>query len=136
MENDDGKFSIGYGKPPPQHRFQKGQSGNPLGRPPGARNMSTIMQRALNERVTINEEGKRRKITKREAMAKQLANKGASGDHKAMQVLLNYETLLESRAERSDTQTDTTLDADDIEVVKGILERFNSQKRGGGGEEN
>jgi hypothetical protein len=29
-----GKATVGYGKPPKKHRFKKGQSGNPAGRPP------------------------------------------------------------------------------------------------------
>ena len=32
------QYDIGYGKPPDKHRFKKGQSGNPGGRPKGAAN--------------------------------------------------------------------------------------------------
>src|SRR5260370_38307462 len=135
MANDDDKFSIGYGKPPLQNRFQKGQSGNLKGRPRGSRNLSTIMERALNERVTIKENGRQRSITKREAAVKQLANKSAGGDLKSIQVLLNFLMPHEKSSDALDTQS-KSFDIADAEVMKGILERLSSQKKGGGGGEN
>jgi hypothetical protein len=38
MSDMAGKFEVGYGKPPKEHRFKSGHSGNPKGRPRGAKN--------------------------------------------------------------------------------------------------
>jgi uncharacterized protein YigA (DUF484 family) len=42
----------------------------------------------LNEPVTVNENGRRKTITKLRASLKQLVNKAAAGDSRAMQLLL------------------------------------------------
>jgi len=57
---------------------KRGQSGNPRGRPPGSKNLTTLLNDALNESVTIIENGRPRKISKREAMIKQLVDKSSS----------------------------------------------------------
>jgi hypothetical protein len=89
MATEAQNHSVGYGKPPVHTRYMKGRSGNPKGRPPGSNNLSTILDAALNERVVVKENGKTRKITKRTAMIKQVVNKAASGDLKAVQFITN-----------------------------------------------
>lgn len=37
-------YVVGYGKPPAEHRFKKGQSGNPLGRRKGKRNKKPLLR--------------------------------------------------------------------------------------------
>ena len=51
--DDERDYEVGYGKPPRHTRFVKGQSGNPRGRPPGAKNMKTLLTKALNELVLV-----------------------------------------------------------------------------------
>ncbi|HTV56705.1 MAG TPA: DUF5681 domain-containing protein, partial [Terriglobia bacterium] len=76
--------SVGYGKPPENTRFKKGVSGNPKGRPKGSLNVANAFAKALREKVVIVEHGQRKSVTKFEAALKQLVNKAASGDLRAL----------------------------------------------------
>jgi hypothetical protein len=68
--DNEGDYEVGYRKPPLHSRFERGQSGNPRGRPSGAKNLATLLTEALNETVVIAEDGGRRKISKRQAIIK------------------------------------------------------------------
>ena len=100
-----GGYEVGYCKPPRGAGFKKGQSGNPRGRPPGSKNLTTLLIDALNETVTITENGRRHKITKREAVIKQLVNKSASADPRSLKILLDLMLNLEARARSSTDPT-------------------------------
>jgi hypothetical protein len=100
MPHDDGgDYEVGYGKPPRHTRFQKGRSGNPQGRPPGAKNFKTLLSDALNEPVVVTESGGRRKITKREAIIKQLVNQSATANWRAIKILLDLVRDIEGGTE-------------------------------------
>jgi hypothetical protein len=86
--DDEGDYEVGYSKPPRHSRFVKGQSGNPRVRPAGAKNMKTLLNKALNELVVVTDNGGRRKLSKREAIVTQLVNRSAKADLKAVQIIL------------------------------------------------
>lgn len=120
---------VGYCNPPAHARFKKGQSGNPRGRPRGALNMATVLERTLREKVVINENGRRKTVTKLEAAIKQLTNKAASGELKALQLLA---ALVRSAEERGikETVANSALDEVDEKVVLGILNRLEATNKG------
>ena len=60
---------TGYCNPPQHSRFKKGQSGNPKGRPKGRPNLATVLENTLREKVVVQENGRRKTITKFEAGA-------------------------------------------------------------------
>jgi len=95
----DGDYEVGYGKPPRHSRFVKGRSGNPRGRPRGAKSFSALLSDKLNEPVTVAENGGHRKISKREAIVTQLVNRSAAADFRAIKILLDIMREIERQAE-------------------------------------
>ncbi len=127
----DRGYAVGYGKPPVDTRFQKGQSGNPKGRRAGSRNMKTAISRELDAYVTVTENGKRTKKRKREVIAAQLVNKAAGADWKAVSLLLPILGQIDNErlaSEMQSTDQDTMADAD-ARVLASLRERFAQGER-------
>lgn len=82
-------YVVGYRRPPKETRFTAGSSGNPKGRPKGTKNFSTLFAEELAQTVTLTENGRRKKIAKRQALVKQLVNKALSNDTKSAALVLD-----------------------------------------------
>jgi hypothetical protein len=80
-------YEIGYRRPPESGQFKKGTSGNPRGRPKGSANFLTILEQELSQTVVVNENGKKKKITRLQAMVKRIVAGALQGDLKALMTL-------------------------------------------------
>ena len=122
-----GKSEVGYRRPPRHTRFEKGRSGNPRGRPKGGKNVASVLLDSVHEAVTVREGGRRKNITKLEAMAKQLANKAASGDARASQLLVQMLQASEGRGDRQ--APPMVMDEADERVVQQLFARVREMMR-------
>src|SRR4029079_15419573 len=76
---------VGYGCPPRDHRFKKGQSGNPSGRPREKRTLYHTLQEMLEERVN----GKNgRTMAGEDIIAARVIEGAMAGDPKAFRKFL------------------------------------------------
>jgi len=121
------EYEVGYGKPPHHTRFKKGQSGNPRGRACGSKNLKTLLSEALNEPVIITENGRRRKITKREAIVREVVNCSATPDLRAVRIVFDLLRDIEGQTEPASAET-AAFTAADEEVIEQLKARLLRKK--------
>lgn len=120
MQDD---YDIGYKKPPRQNQFQKGQSGNPNGRPRGSRNLRTDLQEELQEKVMVTESGRQRPVSKQRALVKTMTSRALKGDSRAIALLADLAMRLLPQDDEAPAAR--PLSADD----QAILEDFDLRLR-------
>jgi len=99
MSKDD---DVGYGKPPKASQFKPGKSGNPKGRPPKSKNAATLRKEAFNAKVLVTENGKPKRMSKREASYTQYANKSAAGIPRFLLDYIHAEQISQKNRVESD----------------------------------
>ena len=116
-----GDYEVGHSKPPKEHQFKPGQSGNPKGRPKGSKNLATDVSEELSETVPVREGGKVKHITKQRALIKAQCAKGAGGDTRAAQAV--FSLMASYLQEQMDGITDRPPSVEDEEIIRLFLEQ-------------
>jgi hypothetical protein len=77
------EYEVGFGKPPIEHRFKPGQSGNPGGRRKATGNILRAIRLDLDEEILITQGKRSRRVSNAEALVRLQINRALSGDWKA-----------------------------------------------------
>ncbi len=88
MDPESNVTKVGYCQPPVEHRFEKGTSGNPAGRPKKKPGLDEALRRELETSVTLITDGKRQVLTKAEVIMKQATNNAMKGEYKFLRLVL------------------------------------------------
>jgi hypothetical protein len=113
-----GEYDVGYRRPPKKTQFTPGQSGNPKGRPKGAKNEATIWRTIFNRKVAIREGGRTRKVSLLEAMLLKYTERALNGEAKAADFVLNRFGMTARAAPETEE-----LGQDDRQVIDDFLRR-------------
>ena len=101
--------TVGYGHPPEAHRFTKGQSGNPRGRPKGAtsrtpaRPPDSLTQIVLEEaarQIPVRDGDRTVALSMKQAIIRRLAVDAVKGDPRAQRLFTEMLALSEDEAQR------------------------------------
>jgi hypothetical protein len=117
-----GDYEIGYSKPPKSTQFQKGQSGNPAGRPRGTKNLGTDLLEELQELVLVREAGGEKQLSKQRALLKSITAKAIKGDTRAANLIVSL--VLRILEEDPDDGTETPLSSEEWAILKSLEARL------------
>ena len=119
------KYVVGYRRPPKATQFKPGESGNPKGRPKGSRPVGAVLQDIMQQRVSVTEGNKARRLPVLEVIMRRLANDAMRSDPRAIKLLLS---LLDRYAQSpdADLQLDELLAEDQTILTQYLRDVDNS----------
>jgi len=119
-------YEVGYKKPPKKGQFKKGQSGNKQGRPKGSKNFVTILTKELNQKVTVNENGRQKKISRMEAMVKRLVAEALQGERRSLITLID---IMRKTGQMDEVEVQGLIPDNYESILNSFVERRQSKKQ-------
>jgi hypothetical protein len=108
---------------PATGRFLPTKSGNPRGRPRKPRTADDAILSAVRQPIIVTENGRRRRRTKLEVTAAQIANQGASGNLSAGKTTFDLVKRAEERQMRASAASEN-LSLSDREIAERFVARL------------
>jgi hypothetical protein len=120
---------IGYRRPPKAHQFQPGKSGNPAGRPKGAKSIRADLEAMLIEPETVRVDGKPSQVTKQQALLLAIVSRALTGNMRACELILRFADRERSTIDSQVTQEDRTAfdEAMQQHIEREVQKRLQSQ---------
>jgi len=112
------------GRDPATGRFLPTKSGNPRGRPRKPRSADDAILGAVHQAITVTENGRRRRRSKLEITAAQIANQGASGNLSAGKTTFDLVRRAEERQMQASGGASEELSASDREIADQFVARL------------
>lgn len=116
------------GRPPADTRFQPGQSGNPKGRPKGRVSFETLIERELRKSVVITENGRSRRMTKKEVIIRRLTHESIRGEYRAIELLLKLVGPGREKEVEASAEDFSMPDKDTLRIIARRLKSIISEK--------
>jgi hypothetical protein len=123
-KHDD--YEVGYRRPPVKTQFKPGRSGNPKGRSKGSKGLTALLFDELSGLIMVTEDGRKKTMTKGQALIKSLVTGGLKGDVRKIAMIA---ALSRGEQKQDSPRSDEPLSAKEHELLREILPDLPKKQR-------
>lgn len=114
-------YDTGFAKPPKAGQFDPGQSGNPAGKPKGARSMRTLLVELLDQPVTMSIKGVQHQVSAKQAVLNRLLMQALTGKTQDADLLVRL--IKHALPEQFADEPSDHLSADETDILQRMVNK-------------
>ncbi|WP_432201834.1 DUF5681 domain-containing protein [Erythrobacter sp. W53] len=120
--DEDGSYKVGKGRPPEHGKFRKGDGRKRGRRAKGTQNLATDFEKERNHYVSVQVDGKARRVTKQQAVIMRLFDKASRGETPAIRSVMEYAEKFETSNNESEDEYDLSrLNEEEMDLFGQLL---------------